>query len=217
MTTVLDLFCCCGACSVGYERAGLTVVGGVDIVPRPRYPFPFFQGDALEFLANHRSWILENVDFVHASPPCQRKCTLTLGTNKARADLHPDLYPPTRDALYELGLPAVIENPSARKDVVLCGEMFGLKVQRHRNIELVNWSTEKPEHIKHRGKVRGYNHGKFHDGYYVQVYGQGGGKATIAEAQEAMGIDWTDVREEIVEAIPPAYAEWIGRQFLAQH
>jgi hypothetical protein len=25
-----------------------------------------------------------------------------------------------------------------------------------------------------------------------------------------MGIDWTDVRREIAEAIPPAYAEFVG-------
>lgn len=42
-----------------------------------------------------------------------------------------------------------------------------------------------------------------------------GGKATVAEMQAAMGITWTDVREELTEAIPPAYTEWIGRAFLA--
>jgi hypothetical protein len=31
-----------------------------------------------------------------------------------------------------------------------------------------------------------------------------------------MGIDWTDVREELTEAIPPAYAEWVGRRFLTR-
>ena len=29
-----------------------------------------------------------------------------------------------------------------------------------------------------------------------------------------MGIDWTDVRKEIAEAIPPAYTEYIGRQLI---
>ena len=28
-----------------------------------------------------------------------------------------------------------------------------------------------------------------------------------------MGIDWTDSWHSIREAIPPAYTEWIGRQF----
>lgn len=31
----------------------------------------------------------------------------------------------------------------------------------------------------------------------------------------AMGVDWTGVREELTEAIPPAYSEHIGRAFLA--
>lgn len=29
-----------------------------------------------------------------------------------------------------------------------------------------------------------------------------------------MGITWTDVREELTEAIPPAFAEHIGRALL---
>lgn len=32
---------------------------------------------------------------------------------------------------------------------------------------------------------------------------------------DVIGIDWTDVREELTEAIPPAYTEHIGRAFLA--
>jgi site-specific DNA-cytosine methylase len=40
-------------------------------------------------------------------------------------------------------------------------------------------------------------------------------KADVPEMQEAMGITWTDVREELTESIPPAYTEWIGSAFLA--
>lgn len=37
--------------------------------------------------------------------------------------------------------------------------------------------------------------------------------APIAEARRAMGIDWM-TRDELAEAIPPAYSEFIGGQLL---
>jgi DNA (cytosine-5)-methyltransferase 1 len=40
-----------------------------------------------------------------------------------------------------------------------------------------------------------------------------GRKNRIAVGREAMGIDWMS-RGELSEAIPPAYSEFIGRQFL---
>ena len=220
--TVLDLFCCSGMIAKGYVDAGLTVIGGVDIVPRPRYPFPFFQGDAIDFVRNNGPWIRRRVSLVHASPPCQANNTLTVGTNASRGwgGDHVDLVRPTRDALEWLGLPYIIEQPNGqapiRKDITLCGEMFGLGVLRHRNFELGGWSTAKPEHLPHRGRVRGYRHGEWHDGPYVAAYGNGGGKATVPEMQEAMRVDWTDVREELTEGIPPAFGEWLGSAFLAQ-
>jgi hypothetical protein len=95
--------------------------------------------------------------------------------------------------------------------------MFSLGVIRHRNFELGGWTMPQPPHVKHRGRVRGMRHGQWFDGPYVAAYGDGGGKATIAEMQQAMGIDWTDVREELTEAIPPAYTEHIGRAFQPTH
>jgi DNA (cytosine-5)-methyltransferase 1 len=46
---------------------------------------------------------------------------------------------------------------------------------------------------------------------FVQV--TGGGNCTIAAARDAMGIDWM-TKNELNEAIPPAYTELIGRQLL---
>jgi len=207
---VLDLFCNAGGAAMGYARAGFEVIG-VDITYQPNYPFRFIEADALS-LMTVRSW--EGVALAHASPPCQHSAAITKGTNRHRQHLHPNLHPRTKALLESAGIPYVIENPDSRPDVVLCGEMFGLGVLRHRNFELGNWSTAKPKHPKHRGYVRGMRHGVVREGPYVAVYGKGGGKATVPEAQKAMGIDWTDVHEELVEMLPPAYTEWIGRRFL---
>ncbi|MFF6928333.1 DNA cytosine methyltransferase [Streptomyces californicus] len=212
---LLDLFCCSGGAGEGYFRAGFDVVG-VDIVERERYPHLFVKADALEILRNVD--YVRTFDAVHASPPCQAACALTKGTNQHLAPNYDDLYDETKELMEAAGVPGVIENPSARPDVVLCGEMFGLGVLRHRNIELVGWTTDfkfKRDHRKHRGRVRGLRHGVWYDGPYVAAYGNGGGKATVPEMQRAMGITWTDVREELTEAIPPAYTEWIGERLMA--
>ncbi|MFD0150803.1 DNA methylase [Streptomyces sp. NPDC055721] len=218
---LLDLFCCAGGAGCGYCRAGFDVVG-VDIRPRPNYPFTFVQADALEYLAALiASGEIERYSFIHSSPPCQAGCALTVGTNRSKGwgGDHVDLVPPTRMLLEASGLPYVIEQPNGRaeirKDVWLCGEMFSLGVLRHRNFELGRWSVTQPAHVPHRGRVRGWRHGEFFDGPYVAAYGNGGGKPTIPELQAAMGIDWTNVREELTEAIPPAYTQWIGAAFLA--
>ena len=182
---LLDLFCKAGGAAMGYHRAGFDVVG-VDIVDQPNYPFEFHRGDALEFVAAHGAAF----DAVHASPPCQASCALTAGTNQALAEKYPQLIPATRVALARLHVPTVIENvPGAkvRRDVTLCGEMFGLGVIRHRYFEIDRWSVTSPDHPVHRGRVAGYRHGALHTGPYVAVYGSGGGKGSVPQWQDFCG------------------------------
>ncbi|MFF3096237.1 DNA methylase [Streptomyces cyaneofuscatus] len=217
---LLDLFCCAGGAATGYHRAGFDVIG-VDIVDRPNYPFTFVRADALAYLAALiASGEIRRFTAVHSSPPCQAGCALTVGTNASQGwgGDHDDLVAPTRVLLERTGLPYVIEQPNGRakirNDLSLCGEMFGLGVLRHRNFELGGWTMPQPAHPRHRGYVRGYRHGIYRDGPYVAAYGSGGGKASVLEMQEAMGITWTDVREELTEAIPPAFSEHIGRTLL---
>jgi DNA (cytosine-5)-methyltransferase 1 len=211
---VLDLFCCAGGAGVGYWRAGFDVVG-VDIQPRPNYPFEFIQADALDVMRER----CQEFHLVHASPPCQSQCTLTKGTNKGRR--YVDLIPQMRELCLWFGVDWVMENVNGaalRKDLTLCGEQFGLGVIRHRHFELGQVGADlpkQPAHKSHRGPVRGWRHGVWRDGPYIAAYGKGGGKGTVAEMQRAMGITWTDVHEELTEAIPPAYTEWIGRQWIA--
>lgn len=213
MLRVLDLFCCAGGASSGYDDAGFKAEG-VDIAERPNYPYGFTRADALEYLAELiRSGEIREFDLIHASPPCQAACALTLGTNATRGFVYPDHYEAVVALITESGVPGVVENPRARADITLCGEMFGLGVLRHRKFELIGWTMPKPAHKPHRGRVRGYRHGEWFDGPYIAAYGNGGGKGSVSEMQDAMCIHWTDVREELTEAIPPAYTRFIGNAF----
>jgi hypothetical protein len=131
--------------------------------------------------------------------------------------LHADLIPATRDALATLsarhGIATVIENvqgAAIRRDVTLCGETFGLRVIRHRYFEC-SFPIDAPTHVPHRGRVAGMRHGVWYEGPYFAVYGDGGGKGSIAQWRDAMGIDWMSERRELAESIPPSYTEYVGR------
>lgn len=209
---ILDLYCGVGGAGVGYHRAGFDVFG-VDYAPQPDYPFEYEQCDALAYLRSAiDSGAIRRFDAIHASPPCQHASALTKGTNRGNGVHYPSLIEPTRALLIESGLPYVIENvqgAAVRRDVTLCGERFGLRVIRHRYFEC-SFPTVQPEHVPHRGRVAGMRHGEWFDGPYFAVYGDGGGKGTVAQWRDAMGIDWTHERKSIAEAIPPAYTEYIG-------
>lgn len=205
----LDLFCCAGGAAMGLWRAGYQVVG-IDIDPQPRYPFSFIQADvtALSFRA---------FDFVWASPPCQRFSDLA--NRNGNAEDWPDLIEPVRSKLIASGCLYAIENVEGaplKPTITLCGTMFpGLRVLRHRMFE-TNFPVPSLPHGKHP-KVHTFDKRKSHFGKtnenvdFVQV--TGGGNCTLAAASDAMGIDWM-TKGEINEAIPPAYAEYIGRAAL---
>lgn len=214
---LLDLCCGSGGAAMGYYRAGFDIVG-VDINPQPDYPFEFLQADALAVLADGLPILNDPHCYpmaAHASPPCPRYTTLAKGTND-NVDDYPDLIGPTRQLLIELGIPYVIENvPSAplQSPIMLCGEMFGLDVIRHRLFES-NILIMAPDHPQHRGRVAGYRHGEWFDGPYFAVYGNGGGKGSLTQWQAAMGIDWITTKDSLADAIPPAYTEYIGAHLI---
>lgn len=206
---ILDLCCGVGGTTRGYQMAGATVTG-VDSEPQPDYCGDGFeQTDAIEFVKKYG----RRFDFIHASWPCQGYGPLGRGTN-ANSHEYPQLIEVGRAAMQETGRPWVIENVAGapiRKDLMLCGEMFGLAVQRHRFFEFSDGlPVDKPVHKKHRGRVAGMRHGQWFEGPYFAVYGEGGGKGTVEQWRDAMGIHWTFTRKSIAEAIPPAYTEWIG-------
>jgi len=215
---LLDLFCGrTGGAARGYQLAGFRVVGA-DIVDCPDYVGDeFYKIDALDLLREAASGAFGDVRAAHASPPCQGRGGIANGTMPKLRDLHPNMIPSTREALEHLGLPYVIENvqqSGVRPDVTLCGEMFGLGVIMHRHFELGGWSAEQPEHLPHRGYVRGWRHGVWRDGPYVAAYGRGGGKATVDEMREAKGIDWSRDHLGLWDALPPDYTRWIGERLI---
>lgn len=206
----LDLFCGAGGAAMGLHRAGFDVTG-IDIKPQKRYPFRFIQGDALRPPVR-----LQDFDLVWASPPCQAYSALA-AMHPER--IYPDLIPATRERLEALASAWVMENvegaPLAHQNrldgrygAILCGSMFGLGVERgqlrrHRAFES-SFPIGQPM-CRHRGKAVGvYGHGG-HSGKHRMLYRK--------EAAEAMEMPWA-CRDGLSQAIPPAYAEHIGRYAL---
>jgi DNA (cytosine-5)-methyltransferase 1 len=202
---ILDLFCGAGGAAMGYHQAGFDVIG-VDIEPQPRYPFRFVQGDALDVLAGRD--LLPPFDAIHASPPCQDHSPL-----KSRAGEHGTgwMLDATRRALVRTGLPCVIENVMAadmRPDLVLCGEMFGLRTIRHRQFEVAGFPVMSPPHSPHVARTAtSRRRERWARGWHVSITGDVG----TYVGPEAMGIDWM-TGDELSQAIPPAYTRFIGEQ-----
>lgn len=186
---------------MGYHRAGFDVVG-VDIEPQPNYPFEFVQADAIEYLMRDG----KRFDAIHASPPCQAYSNAA----KIMKQKHPELIEATRAAMP--AKPWVIENVEGSPlidPIMLCGGMFGLGTYRHRLFESSVRITA-PEHMEHDKRTTKMGRPP-KPGEMMHVVGNFSG---VAAARVAMGIDWM-TRDELREAIPPSYAEWIGRQLLS--
>lgn len=210
---------------MGYSMAGFEVVG-VDIDKQPNYPFKFIQGDVLDME-------LPPADIYHASPPCQPFSQASKRYRNAGKQ-YEDVLTPLREKLLKTGNPFIIENvPGApmRIDLMLCGEMFGRELHRHRWFEIHGFTILQPPHEKHKLSVK--------EGTAAAVYGSNGslflvGKPNYKELYEqfkknraadpqihltkgkkAMGIDWMNWTE-LTQAIPPVYTEFIGRWAMSQ-
>lgn len=212
---LLDLYCKAGGAGMGYANAGFEVVG-VDIEPQPHYPFQFIQASALDVLADRD--FVETFDAIHASPPCKVHTSLKAFS----ASHHVDLVPETRELLQGYTLPWVIENvPGAPliDPLILCGSMFSLGVRRHRLFESSFSMVQPPcRHAEQDAgspmyPVKRYHSGKpvIHMSPVIGVYGRGQGLGP-GEAdlwRKAMGTPWMN-RDEMAQAIPPAYAQYMG-------
>jgi DNA (cytosine-5)-methyltransferase 1 len=210
----LDLFCGAGGATRGLMGAVFHVTG-VDIFPQPHYcGDAFIQGDATQL----RPAEISGFDLLWASPPCQAHSMMKQIHN---AHEHADLIASTRALLKASGRPYVIENVVGAPLVdqfMLCGSSFALEaagreLRRHRLFE-TSFPVTAPlcchrgrpvlgvygAHVRDRRRPPGVNH-------------VSGSNLPIAVGREAMQIDWM-TGEELSEAIPPAYAEFVARAFL---
>lgn len=240
----LDICCRKGGATVGLQRAGFHVIGvDIEPQPGYPGD-EFFKEDGLQVLEEliENPWVWSRPALIWQSWPCQAANTATAGNRaKGLADGHRQFIPRARELSDRLGIPYVLEQPTSsiagtiRRDLTLCMDMFKGElsppwVQKHRSFEISGFTVPQPQHpagtvrggsmvgfpkpAGHTGRVRGWRHGDYFEGPYVAGYGKGGGKATAEELRHAMGIDWMTDRFDLCEAIPPIFAEYIGREFL---
>jgi len=207
----IDLFCGVGGVSVGLFNAGFDVVG-VDVEPQPNYPFEFIQKSVFDLDES----FFKDADLIHASPPCQGY----IYANRKKEN-YLRLVEPVREILEKTGKPYIIENVEGaplRKDLFLCGAMFGLRVLRHRIFEIKGFHIPQLKHVKHKGMLA--------TGEYIGVYGGSKGNPrtrkkygnrnfTFLEQKQAMQIFWSRKDQELFNAIPPKYYEYIGKNFIS--
>jgi len=204
---LLDLFCGVGGASAGYAAAGFEV-HGVDLKHGKRYPYTYVRADVLDVLRDKN--YLDQFDVIHASPPCQtHSITKHLRNAQGKTTSKLDLIPETRAALIESGKPYIIENVPGSpliNPIQLCGSSFGLKVRRHRLFESNMALIGSVCNHKLQGRPIGV-YGSLND----EIPQGGKTAATINEARDAMGMPWA-IWTELVEAIPPAFTEYLGGQ-----
>ena len=216
---VLDLFCGGGGAAEGYLRAFPDAkIVGVDIAGHSiNYPGQFILADALEYLEACG----KDFDFIHASPPCQGYSPHVTSHDSewvpTRGKAEPRLIGAVRDLLLEIGKPYVIENvmgarAEMRSPTLLCGTMFGLPISRHRLFE-TSFPVDLMPHPVCKGIAKDYASKRGWEYRDMSVTGKGRRAGTAERWSEVMGIAHKMTQAEIAESIPPAYTEWVGKQF----
>lgn len=212
---LLDLFCGAGGCSVGYARAGFDVVG-VDIEPHADYPFPLTVADAMTVLQD--TAYLDTFDVIHASPPCPAYSVAQYIGSYDAAD-KPDLVAPTREHLRAWGGTWVMENvPGAPMPdaVTLCGWSMGLRhIRRHRLFESSAFLLSPGCSCPNGDTVSVFGHSAEDRRKATKAaHGQMRKHVALSEVRALMGVEWMSSRDDVSDAIPPAYTEFVGQQLL---
>jgi DNA (cytosine-5)-methyltransferase 1 len=214
---LLDLYCGAGGAARGYQLAGFHVTG-VDNRPQPRYTGDeFVQADALEYAASH-AW---GFDAIHASPPCYDHTSLRTVSGVHRSNGTGWMLPATIYQLSALSIPYIIENvPRAQMpgSFILCARSFGIaKLRRHRQF-LTSWFVMVPPCTCHRGQLTLGVYGDLSRNDRSAGHDPKSGsrryKAGVDSARELMDCPWMSA-EELSQAIPPVYTQFIGEQLLA--
>jgi DNA (cytosine-5)-methyltransferase 1 len=233
----LDLCCCGGGAALGLKRASFHVTG-VDIEDQPNYLGDrFIQADALEFLRQGLAdGSLADYALIWCSPPCKHFTELGRSFKIKKHDV--DLITPTRPLLVASGRPWVIENvPNARKalrsPVVLCGTMAMFsgrletpthELRRHRLFES-NFPVGPIPLCRHGysgkrtgGIYGGHGRDRQRPGADAPNPEHRSGSNLSREDQFAlMGVPCGSITlNELSEAIPPLYSEFIAGRFLEQ-
>lgn len=236
---LLDLFCGAGGAAVGYARAGFEVIG-VDHVAQPHYPFEFVQADAMTypldgFDAIHASPPCQAFTALRTMPNARQYDDLLTPT-RLRLDATGTPY------IIENVEGAPMVGAFVRLCGSMFGLGTGdAELRRHRLFELRGFYTLTPScahYTRHlvigvyggHGRDRRRTVGVYGDGNgrgyrrhpaTVGVVGNAGGQSardgtqqfSTDQRREAMGIDWM-TGDELSQAIPPAYTEFIGAQLL---
>lgn len=238
---LLDLFCGAGGAAMGYHRAGFEVVG-VDIQPQKHYPFEFHQADAMTyplegFDAIHASppcqafssmrkgrwserrhpdyiaplrnrfnalsipYVIENV----VGAPLKASILLC-GTMFGLGTVEGSQL--RRHRYFECKPPIFFVNPCSHNGYAAIG-VYGGGQHPQRRYNAINRKVRVPDGCEY---VRPAT---------IGVSGNSGGKSTrdgldhygLEKRKEAMQIDWMN-GDELSEAIPPAYTEFIGKQLM---
>lgn len=211
---LLDLYCSAGGAAKGYHDAGFDIIG-VDIVPQPHYPFPIVIMDALEYLDTQD---LSKFTAIHASPECKGYTNCNLSPKH----LYKTQIGDVRERLQRIGKPYIIENVAgAQREMInplmLCGSMFGLRTRRHRFFESNVFLLAPGRGCDHRDTpIAVYGHSVWDSSKEGTARKDGRRRPDSVPVQvgrDTMRIPWMNMNE-LAEAIPPAYTEFLGWQLI---
>lgn len=214
---IADLCCGAGGAAKGIYDS-LTARGlrprivGFDIRNQAHYPYSFVRMDALDV---DLGAVGDRFDFIWASPPCQKWSVATTRTRYVTHSVeYPDALTPLRPQLIEWGGPYIIENVMPApliNPVMLCGQMLGLKLLRHRGFES-NLTLTVPEHRSHAGLVRGPERD------FVVVVSMAADRDIWQDGgvglwRRVMHMPWARSEKELAEAVHPKYAQYLVDQW----